>query len=81
MMTVAAIFSLLSFAWVIARIWRASAAMAIAALFFWPVVLYALLRNWGDEDSDIKLPLAVFGLSLCYTLWALEEQRKLGAVL
>ncbi len=63
-MTVAVTACLLSFAWVIARIWRGSSVLAVASVLVWPVVLLALLRNWGDEESDIKLPVGVFGVTL-----------------
>jgi predicted neutral ceramidase superfamily lipid hydrolase len=64
MTTVAAFFSVLTFAWIVARIWRTSTWMAVASLVCWPVVLFALLRNWDDRESDIKVPLIAFGASL-----------------
>ena len=75
MITVAAILCLTSFAWVLARIWRSSALLALASFFLWPVVLLALVRTWGDAERDIRIPVAAFGLALGCSIWAIEAQR------
>jgi len=74
-MALAAIFCLATFAWMVTRIWRSSAALAVASLVLWPVVLLALVRNWGDRDSDIRVPFAAFGIALALSSWAMEAQR------
>ena len=74
-MALAAVFCLATFAWVLARIWRHNAALAVASLFLWPVVLLALVRNWGDEDRDIRIPIAAFAVALGLSLWLTEAQR------
>jgi hypothetical protein len=78
MITVAAILCLASFAWVLARIWRSSALLALASLFLWPVVLLALVRTWGDAERDIRIPVAAFGFTLGCSIWVIEAQRYVG---
>ena len=75
MITVAAVLCFASFAWVLVRIWRSSAPLALATLVLWPVVLLALVIHWGDRDRDIRIPTAAFGLALAGAFWALEAQR------
>ena len=71
MATVAAFLSVLTFAWVVARIWRTSTWLAVASIVCYPLVLCALLRNWDDKESDIKVPLMAFGISLACVAAAL----------
>lgn len=56
--------------WMVARIWKRNAMLAIVTVFLWPVSVFALLRYWGDELSDIKLPFLLFVPVLAYTLCA-----------
>jgi hypothetical protein len=76
MMMIAALIALLSFVWMIARIWKTSAGFAIASFLLWPVLLFAVLKFWGDEDSDIKVPFAVWAVSIGYTWWATLQMQK-----
>ena len=78
MITLAAAVCFMTFAWVLARIWRGSALLAIATLFLWPVMLLALARNWGDRERDIRIPATAFGVALVCSAWALEAQRYTG---
>ena len=52
------------YVWMVVRIWRGSALLGILSLFFSPVMVFALFKNWGDPDTDIKVP---FLLSLVLT--------------
>lgn len=45
--------------WMVVRIWRRSPLMAVLTFFIWPVSIIALFTNWGDEDSDIRVPFAL----------------------
>lgn len=45
--------------WMVVRIWRRSPLMAVLTFFVWPVSIIALFTNWGDEDSDIRVPFAL----------------------
>jgi hypothetical protein len=76
MMMIAALIALVSFVWMIARIWKTSAGFAIASILLWPILLFAVLKFWGDEDSDIKVPFAVWAASIGYTWWATLQMRK-----
>jgi hypothetical protein len=76
MMMIAALIALVSFAWMIARIWKTSAGFAIASLLLWPVLLFAVLKFWGDEESDIKVPFGVWAVSIAYTWWATFQMTR-----
>lgn len=78
MVTLAAAACFMTFAWVLARIWRSNALLAVATLVLWPVLLLALVRNWGDRERDIRIPATAFGLALVCSAWALEAQRYAG---
>jgi hypothetical protein len=52
----------------VAKIWRRNALLAIVTAFLWPVSAFAVLRYWGDEVSDIKVPFLFFVPALAYTL-------------
>ncbi|MEO7325106.1 MAG: DUF2167 domain-containing protein [Dokdonella sp.] len=49
----AALFYLLS----VARVWRTDRTLAIVMLLFWPAGLYALVRYWGEEENNIRVPM------------------------
>ncbi len=74
-MALAAMLCLASFAWVVARIWKTSAILAVASIVCWPLALCALLRNWGDEENDLRLPVGAFGVALAIAAWTIEAQR------
>lgn len=54
--------------WMVVKIARSSPLLALLVFLFAPASLYALVRYWGDRDSDIRLPFALtvlsFGLAL-----------------
>ena len=45
--------------WMCVRIWRRSPLMSVLTFFVWPVSIIALITNWGDEDSDIRVPFVL----------------------
>jgi hypothetical protein len=47
--------------WMVVKIWRSSPVLAVATFFVWPLSVISLVRNWGDSDTDIRIP---FFLSL-----------------
>ena len=55
--------------WMVAKIWKRNALLAIVTVFLWPVSVFALLRYWGDELSDIKVPFMFFLPAFAYTLY------------
>lgn len=51
--------------WMIVRVWRGSALMGIFCLLVPGAILIALIKNWGDPDTDIKVPfLLSIGLAV-----------------
>lgn len=65
-----ALVALVSFFWMITRIWKANAGFAIASFLLWPVLLIAVVKLWGDKESDIKVPFAIWAASIGYVWWA-----------
>lgn len=58
--------SLVLWIWLLVKVGRESAIMALLCFFLWPLALVPLIRNWGQGDSDIRLPF--FGALLCSVL-------------
>jgi hypothetical protein len=76
MMMIGALIALFSFVWMIAKIWKSNAGFAIASLLLWPVLLFAVLKYWGDDDSDIKVPFGIWAVSIGYVWWATAQMQK-----
>lgn len=62
--------------WMVIKIWKDSAVLAIASLIFWPALIFAVFKYWGDEDSDIKVPFLVFIPFAAYTFWEMSQWSK-----
>lgn len=43
--------------WIIFKVYRSDPFMAVMVFVFPPLTLYALVRYWGDEDSDVRIPV------------------------
>ncbi len=52
--------------WMMIRVWRDSALLGVACLLIPGAFIFALIKNWGDPDSDIKVP---FFLSILVGVW------------
>ena len=75
-MFVASLVCLVTFVWMLIKIWKDSPLLAIASFLFWPALFVALFKYWGDEESDIKVPFAIFALCTVYSLWALSRMVR-----
>jgi hypothetical protein len=42
--------------WMVVKIARGSGLMALATFFIWPLAIISLIKNWGDPDTDIRIP-------------------------
>jgi len=62
--------------WMILRIWKESTLLAIVSLFFWPALVYAVVKNWGDEESDIKVPFFFFMVATVYAWYDMSQLGK-----
>ena len=60
MFVLVSVVSLILLLWMIVKIWRDSMLLAIVAIFFWPALIIALIQNWGNEQTDIKVPFFLF---------------------
>jgi hypothetical protein len=57
-------FAFLMVLWMVIKIARGSAVMAILTFFIWPLALVSLVRNWGNPDTDIRIPFFATVLAL-----------------
>lgn len=44
----------------VARIGRRNGPFAVFSALFWPALLVAMVRYWGDDESDIRMPFLLF---------------------
>ncbi|MGQ0801457.1 MAG: hypothetical protein ACT4NL_15270 [Pseudomarimonas sp.] len=49
-------FAFLMVIWMVVKIARGSGLLAVATFFIWPLALISLIKNWGDPDTDIRIP-------------------------
>jgi len=75
-MFIGGFLSLIFLVWMIAKIWKQSAGLAIASIFLWPCLLYALFKYWGDEESDIRLPFILWAVSVSYAWYDIFETTR-----
>jgi hypothetical protein len=88
LLSLASLVSLVLFIYMLVRTWKSSVLLAILSLLFWPLIIVALIKNWNDEESDIKVPFFLWvGVSL-FMVWfisraskAAEEQETLLGVM
>jgi hypothetical protein len=63
--------------WMAIRVARSSPLLAVLVFLFSPAALIALVRYWGDRDSDIRLPFALtvltFGLMMFMAYRAVDQ--------
>jgi hypothetical protein len=64
-----AVFGLL-WLWLCIKIGRSSPLLGIGTFFFSPLALYCLIRYWGDEESDIRIPFFLAAVALGGMSWA-----------
>lgn len=64
-----AVFGLL-WLWLCIKVGRSSPLLGIGTFFFSPLALYCLIRFWGDEESDIRIPFFLAAVALGGMAWA-----------
>lgn len=62
----ASLVSVVLFFWMLAKTWKSSVLLAILSFFFWPVLIVALVKNWNDEESDIKVPFFAWVVTIIF---------------
>ena len=55
--------------WMALRVGRSSSSMGIMTFFFWPIAVVPLFTNWGDRDSDIRIPFVLTALASLMMLY------------
>lgn len=58
------LFAFVMIIWMVIKISRGSGLLAIATFFIWPLAIVSLVRNWGDKDTDIRIPFFACVLAL-----------------
>jgi Na+-driven multidrug efflux pump len=53
------IAALIVLLYIVVRIWKRSALLAIVSFFFPPLMIFPLFRYWGDDEGDIKVPFFI----------------------
>ncbi len=56
-----------------AKVWKQSPLLAVLGFFFWPVMCYAMIKFWGDEESDIKVLFAIFAVVSIVMFYDLKQ--------
>lgn len=72
-MFVGSFICLILMIWMLTRIWKQSAGLAIVSLVFWPALIFAVIKYWGDDESDIKLPFLLFVPASIYTIYQMNQ--------
>ena len=62
--------------WMLLRVGKQSVLLAILAFFFWPVLIFAVIKYWGDEEADIKVPFAFFMAAVIYMWYDMYHMVK-----
>jgi hypothetical protein len=61
--------------WTAIRVGRESTGMGFASFFCWPIAVIPLITNWGNRDSDIRLPFLLTVLAFGLLM---HESNKIG---
>ena len=67
--------------WMALRVGRSSSTMGAMTFIFWPIAVVPLFTNWGDRDSDIRIPFvltALASLMLIYNTHKAVDQLALN---
>ena len=75
-MLIGSLLSTIFLLWMIVKVWKQSMGLAILSFFFWPALIYAVFKYWGDEESDIKVPFFLFLACVIYMFYDLRQMAK-----
>ena len=75
-MIIGGILSLIFLVWMLVKIAKQSVLLAILCFFFWPALIFALFKYWGEEESDIKVPFALWVVSTAYAWYDMAQMAK-----
>ena len=76
MFLISSLFTMICMLWMAARIWKSSPILAIVSFLFLPAAVIPLIQNWGDEESDIKVPFFLALASSVYTVYSMMSFAK-----
>ena len=76
MFFIASIFVFICLIWMASRIWKSSPGLAVASFFILPIAIIPLLQNWGDEETDIKVPFFLALAGTIYNIYSLMSLSK-----
>ena len=75
-MFIGGVVALILWLWMVLRIGKQSFLLGVAAFVFWPTLFYAVVKYWGDEESDIKVPFAIFLVAVIYMWYDMYHMVK-----
>jgi hypothetical protein len=88
LLVLASLLSIVLFIYMLVRTWKSSILLAVLSFLFWPVIIVALIKNWNDAQSDIKVPFFLWVVTSAFMAWlvarmakAAEEQEALLGVM
>lgn len=76
MFMLGSLVSLILLVWMVARVWKQSALLAVASIFLWPVLIVALFKYWGDDESDIRVPFFIFAPVFIFTWYQMNQMSN-----
>ena len=79
LLSLASLFSIVLFIYMLVRTWKSSILLAVLSFLFWPVIVVALIKNWNDEESDIKVPFFIWIVVSIFMVWLISRMEKAAA--
>jgi hypothetical protein len=74
-MIIGGLLSLIFMIWMLVLVGKQSVLLAVLCFFFWPALIYALFKYWGEE-GDIKLPFALWVVACAYAWYDLSRMAR-----
>jgi len=78
-MFIGGFIALILWLWMVVRVGKQNFLLGVGAFVFWPVLIFAVIKYWGDEESDIKIPFAIFMLAVIYAWYDMAHTMKPSA--
>jgi hypothetical protein len=78
LLSLASLFSFVLFIYMLVRTWKSSILLAVLSFLFWPVIIVALIKNWNDEESDIKVPFFLWIVTSVFMVWLISRMERVS---
>jgi hypothetical protein len=67
------VFAFAMVIWMCVKIARGSLVLALLTFFLWPLALLSLIRNWGNPQTDIRIPFFAAVVALGMSVFMIER--------